>query len=490
MLLASCFLPFASCFLLLAEDVIVALHGIAIQLDVQFVGEQPCSFRADAEQVTAILHVVRQRLAEVGGEFVDFRQHDDGVIAKPSGNLMLRHYIHRIAARQQCVKRAVKRIVLARPRTQDVVRLIVERRRREQQRHLRHTLAFVGDGLPGAAKIADLAHHVDEMIREPSGARRRVVNLEAPTLRQHHGRLLLQLHSSLVRAVIVCAIAPPREAPRHQIPRHSGVRDVARLETRRVDRILRAVVAGDEVDGRFHRTRHKTGVHPVARDLQVGIEGVQLIQIVREVRLELLAVEFQPLMPVRLFGRTGRVIVAAGRLPCGESGGAVIRQRSPALAIDPRAIKVVSGEDLFELRDQQFVHVGAEGAGDALEIRLALRRDPRPLRVMLDSHAIPHAGVVNEELDTVLLRDLAPECQRVPHDAGRCPTDLRRITGVAGMALAVLLYVVGLDPLQQPGDHGLGHIRAQFRVVFARVQIEVKSEKCVFTRYHRVLLRK
>ena len=95
------------------------------------------------------------------------------------------------------------------------------------------------------------------------------------------------------------------------------------------------------------------------RGAHVGWPLVQALDMER-ILSERLAVELEKLKPIRLAGFTGHALDGGGLPERLQGPLTVVRHRGPAIAIDPGAIDTVLACQLAQLRNQQFVHIGAE----------------------------------------------------------------------------------------------------------------------------------
>ena len=86
---------------------------------------------------------------------------------------------------------------------------------------------------------------------------------------------------------------------------------------------------------------------------------------------------------------------------------------------------------------------------------------------------------MDEETDADVARGLAPHRQAVLDDAGAGPAHGRRIAGPAGVALAVVLDVVGLHPFEEAADVVLGDVGAEGGVRRLGMEVEVEPEEGV-----------
>ncbi len=188
---------------------------------------------------------------------------------------------------------------------------------------------------------------------------------------------------------------------------------------------------------------------------------------------ELTAVEFEPFEPARLAGllRGGLAEGAQGRL-------AVVGMGGPAFAVDPRAVELVPGRSLAQLRDHEPVHVRAESGGLA-GVGLAIGGDAGPFGVAAHGLAVPDSREMDEERDAPPGSFGAPDGERIADNAGRGGADFGRPAEPSGMAFGIVLDEVRAHPVEQPSNGFRRDIAAELRVLLVGVQIEVQAEVAV-----------
>jgi len=148
--------------------------------------------------------------------------------------------VHRIVQLEEGVQHPLNGAGEIPPRAKEPVRSVIDACSRQKQCYLRNRLRLVGNGLALAAEPRDVRHDADHPPVDPTGPRRIVVYLEAPTLAQDHRCLLFELDRGLQRPCRILALV---EAPSHEVPRHSRRCHVPGLETRAVDGVSGRVVA-------------------------------------------------------------------------------------------------------------------------------------------------------------------------------------------------------------------------------------------------------
>ena len=65
--------------------------------------------------------------------------------------------------------------------------------------------------------------------------------------------------------------------------------------------------------------------------------------------------------------------------------------------------------------------------------------------MFLNGSGVPDARIVHDEGNAHFLSRIAPDAQGILYNAGGRDPHLRRIAGIAGMALAIALNKIGLD---------------------------------------------
>gem|GEM_PF-7004622 len=92
---------------------------------------------------------------------------------------------------------------------------------------------------------------------------------------------------------------------------------------------------------------------------------------------------------------------------------------------------------------------------------------------------IEDAGIVEVKTDPVTSGDVAPDAEGIPDKSRHGLADLGGVAGVAGVAFAVDLHVVGPDPTDDVLDHlGCG-VFPYLGAVRAGVEIEMNTEVTV-----------
>ncbi len=330
------------------------------------------------------------------------------------------------------------------------------------------------------AEVGDLPGGFDDILQNIAGTRRVIVDLVSSALHEHGRGLLLQLRDGLEVSVGL--------APRHQVPRHLAVGQIAGVDPGHVYLVsVRRNIAGEVVQLRHHRHRSHRRIQPVTRKLKPGVERVQRVDVMTHIGFELTALEGLPVLPAEVAWALRRIGISGLVLPLGPRGLRVVQARGPAIAIHPDPIQVVSGGHFPQLRNKQFIDIGAGAAGN-FRVRSAVFVHLRPLGVVLHRRPIPDARVVNIQPYPMLPRHLAPDRQRISDDARGRPAHLGRVAGVAWVPLAVVLDVVGAYAPEQLRNVLFARLGSQNGVVLGGMQVEVQTEKGILARDRRPLM--
>jgi hypothetical protein len=102
-----------------------------------------------------------------------------------------------------------------------------------------------------------------------------------------------------------------------------------------------------------------------------------------------------PFVPIRFAGLTRRGLGTGLPAKSADCNFAVVGYCPPAVTVDPHAVHSVFSGQLAELRDHQFVNIGAEH-GSRSAVGLAVCVHGRPFRMGGNGMIVPDTGIVQE----------------------------------------------------------------------------------------------
>ncbi len=217
---------------------------------------------------------------------------------------------------------------------------------------------------------------------------------------------------------------------------------------------------------------------PVTGDLKIRRTLLHFCEVVPQIFAKRLAMELGPFKPVFILRSHGDLFDASllGERPPGLF--AIIDNGGPALTIDPHAVDAIVECQLEKLWNQQLIDVRAKYRR-FLPIGCAVWMDNSPLRMVLDRLAVPDSRIVHVERHTASCGNLAPDLERVPHEAAGLVSHFRRIAGVSGVPLAVNLDVVRLHHVEDLVDHFRSRVLTDVVIVGLGMEVEMKPQEAV-----------
>ena len=156
-------------------------------------------FSPRRRQAPAPLDVGGQGLAELGGQPVRVGDDDERELVEARLELVLGQDVDGVMEVEQGVERAFEVLEDVAPGREDGVGPVPEALARQEQGDLGHARRLVAHGLAGPAESGDRLFLGDDGLDDVSGARGRVIDLEAAALHQDDGRLLHQVLGRLDR---------------------------------------------------------------------------------------------------------------------------------------------------------------------------------------------------------------------------------------------------------------------------------------------------
>ena len=307
-----------------------------------------------------------------------------------------------------------------------------------------------------------------------------LVDLHVAARRKQHSRLLLKhfhrFHDPRRRGI--AHLGRLAERPQHDVPRLVAIAQPAGLATAAVKPPDPAVVAADPIrrNGRIAWIAQR--LQPVGTDLHVRLVRMDGLRVFRHVFHEAFPLEVHPRCPIRIFFGDRRFRDSRAFLELSRALLAIAWLDRPQIAVDPEAIDIITVDQFNQLRNQQFLQIGAARTHF---IRLAVRTrrgHDGPFRMLLRRRHVPNAGIMAVKRQFQLFRRLAPLRHRILHDARRHRPvrHLRKPAGHARMAFAVRLHEIRLHDFQHRNEFRRTAMRAQFRIVGVRMQVIMHAE--------------